>query len=304
MNAFIHVIWLLASLACIAIPAAGQQVADTLFNPLVPDPAYARHAGPVVFIDEAHTNFHTLAGRFKPFAGLLEKDGYTVKASATPFTKEQLAAAQILVIANALHPDNEQQWALPVKPAFTAEEVEAVKEWVRGGGALFLIADHMPFPGAAENMAAAFGVTFYNGFAVKKGGGKDIFTPGNGLTAGPLTQGRNDREHVTSVQTFTGQGFTIPPQAQAILTLSAKYELKLPAVAWEFDKSTRVIPAENFVQGASLTFGAGRVLVFGEAAMFTAQRNGKSTMGMNEKSAAGNAQFLLNAMHWLDGTLK
>lgn len=301
---FLRSILVFIGFVCMAKSAVAQQVADTLFNPAITNPAYAQHAGPVVFIDEAHTNFHTRAGRFGPFARLLEKDGYTVRASAEPFTEALLAGAQVLVIANALHPDHAARWNLPALPAFTAAEVAAVTAWVRGGGALFLIADHMPFPGDAETLAAAFGVTFYNGFAMKKGSGKDIFTPGHGLADGPLTQGRNERERVTSVQTFTGQAFTIPPEAKAVLTLSSKYTLKLPQEAWKFDKSTREISAENMVQGAWLPFGSGRVLVFGEAAMFTAQRSGNSRMGMNTDSAGQNVQFLLNAMHWLDGTLK
>jgi hypothetical protein len=52
-----------------------------------------------------------------------------------------------------------------------------------------------------------------------------------------------------------------------------------------------------------MNYGKGRVVVFGEAAMFTAQLQGKSKVGMNEKSASQNFQFLLNVMHWLDGIL-
>ena len=297
-------ILVLVVIACTITSAVAQQVADTLFNPPVANPAYARQTGPVVFIDEAHTNFHTLKGRFRPFASVLEKDGYVVKASATPFTREHLAGARILVIANALHADNEARWSLPVKPAFTPAEVEAVTDWVRAGGALFLIADHMPFPGAAENLAAAFGFTFYNGFAIRKGSGKDIFTPDSGLADCALTRGRNDQERVSSVQTFTGQAFSIPAEAKAVITLSSRYELKMPEEAWKFNKTTRTLSAEGFAQGAMRTFGEGRVLVFGEAAMFTAQRSGNSEMGMNARSASQNVQFLLNAMHWLDGTLK
>ena len=45
----------------------------------------------------------------------------------------------------------------------------------------------------------------------------------------------------------------------------------------------------------------GRVAVFGEAAMFSAQVTGpnRSTMGMNAPVAAQNAPFLLNVMRWL-----
>ena len=54
-----------------------------------------------------------------------------------------------------------------------------------------------------------------------------------------------------------------------------------------------------------LTIGRGRVAVFGEAAMFSAQVSGpeRRPMGMNRPTAAQNPQFLLNVMHWLAGLL-
>jgi hypothetical protein len=47
--------------------------------------------------------------------------------------------------------------------------------------------------------------------------------------------------------------------------------------------------------------GKGRVAVFGEAAMFSAQLEGalRSPMGMNLPAAAENSRFLLNLMRWL-----
>ena len=52
--------------------------------------------------------------------------------------------------------------------------------------------------------------------------------------------------------------------------------------------------------------GKGRVAIFGEAAMFSAQLAGpqKRPMGMNDPVAKQNPQFLLNIMHWLSGLLQ
>ncbi len=279
-----------------------QQVADSLYDPAISNPVYAKGQGSIVLIDEAHTNFHTRSGRFSPFAHVLEKDGYVVSSSSESFTPDQLSKGKILVIANALHQSNRGQWTLPTPSAFTDEEIESVNTWVKNGGSLFLIADHMPFPGAAEKLAASFGFTFYNGFALKKRG-EDIFTPDHGLMVSSLTQGRNEKENVTSLQSFTGQAFKIPQGCQSVIVLSSAYEVKMPQEAWAFKKDTPVISAENLSQGAYMKYGKGRIIVFGEAAMFTAQRNGKSKMGMNTKSASQNVQFLLNAIHWLDGVL-
>ena len=296
-------VFLIGSLFCFSsLSGFSQQVADTLYNPVVSDPVFSRGQGSIVMLDDAHSNFHTLNGRFRAFASLLERDGYVLQASSASFTAAQLSKGKILVIANALHPSNRLQWTLPTPSAFTDAEIEVVNDWVKNGGSLFLIADHMPFPGAAEKLAASFGFKFYNGFAMKNGD-KDIFSHGNGLIVNGLTRGRNDKETITSLQTFTGQAFEIPQSAQPIVMFNSKYTVKLPQTAWDFKKDTPTISGEGLVQGAYMKYGKGRIVVFGEAAMFTAQLQGKTKVGMNQKSASQNAQFLLNTIHWLDGIL-
>ncbi len=293
------ILTLLAALSLVA-----QQIPDTLFNPIIKNPAYLPKQGSNIFIDEAHNNFHTLSAGFKPFANILEKDGYIVKPLTETFSTESLTAAKIVVVANAIHRDNLQRWSLPTPSVFTDDEISAMNEWVKAGGSLFLIADHMPFPGAAEKLAASFDIKFYNGFAqnVKKNS-LDIFKSGSGLEQCALTNGRSAAERVTSVQTFTGQAFHVPEGAVHVITLDDEYEILLPETAWEFTKLTPRLSADGFVQGAYFQYGSGRVAVFGEAAMFTAQRHGKNKFGMNAKTAPENMQFLLNTIHWLDGLI-
>ncbi len=287
-----------------SLSAFAQQVPDTLFKPVIRNPAYPPLQGPSIFIDEAHNNFHTLSGGFRPFANVLAKDGYVVRPLAQTFSAEALKPAKIVVVANAIHSDNLQRWSLPTPSVFTDGEIEAVNAWVKEGGSLFLRADHMPFPGAAEKLAASFRIKFYNGFARnEKNNSIDIFKPGTGLEECSLTKGRGDAERVTSVQTFTGQAFQVPADAIPVITLNHDYEILLPQTAWEFTKLTPRIPADGFVQGAYLRYGSGRIVVFGEAAMFTAQQNGKNKFGMNAKTASQNMQFLLNTIHWLDGLI-
>jgi hypothetical protein len=286
----------------VSVQLLAQQVPDTLFSHPISNPVYSFGKGPTIFIDEAHNNFHTLSGGFKPFGKLLRHDGYVVKPSTEMFTAETLTPAKILIIANALHSSNAQRWSLPTPSAFTDDEIIAINTWVKKGGSLFMIADHMPFPGAAEKLAASFGIKFYNGFAMhKENNGKDIFKIGSGLAECSLTKGRNNAEEVTSLQTFTGQAFHAAENAIPIITLNDDYEVLLPETAWEFTKETARLPAEGFVQGAYMVYGEGRIVIFGEAAMFTAQTHGKNKFGMNSRSASQNAQFLLNAIHWLDG---
>src|SRR3712207_3909026 len=205
-------------LACAAAPA--QQVADPDFKPGVARPAYREGRGPVVLIDEAHHNFHTASGRYRPFAELLRRDGYRVGASKEPFTRESLKRARILVVSNAIHERNAGgDWSLPNPSAFTDAEVGAVREWVRGGGSLLLIADHMPMGGAAQKLGEAFGVRWSNGFAVVPGAQAPlVFRRGDGtLRDHAATRGRAGGERIEQVTTFTGSAFQIGAGAEPLL---------------------------------------------------------------------------------------
>jgi hypothetical protein len=288
-----------------------QQVADPGFEPVIERPQYEAATGPTVLIDAAHLNFHTADGGYAPFAGLLRRDGYRVDSSNDPFSAAALARASVLVIANAMHKDSEADWApLPSRSAFADEEIVAVEQWVRGGGSLLLIADHMPLAGHAEALAAAFGVRFLNGFAFDSArNGQLTFRRSNGSLAGGLiADGRNSAERVELVTTFGGQAFRIDPgvEAEPLLILADGYQLLLPEVAFQFSERTPRISAANLLQGALVRHGAGRVAVFGEAAMFSAQLAGpdRRPMGMNHPEARENYRYALNVMHWLSGTLR
>lgn len=285
-----------------------QQIADTTYDPVIQKTEYKKGKGPVVFIDEGHYNFHTKNGRFKAFAMLLEKDGYNVKEYKGLFSREELNKGKILVISNALNKINENDWYLPTPSAFTASEIETVKQWVNDGGSLFLIADHMPLAGAAKDLAAVFGFEFTNGFAFDTTSkGRSIFSAGDKtLIESVITKGRNKYESVTQVATFTGQAFKIiGKDAVPVIIFNKDYVNFLPDTAWVFDKKTVKYNIGGWLQGAYTTYGKGKVVAFGEAAMFTAQIAGpdKRKVGMNSPDAPQNHQLLLNIIHWLDGKL-
>src|SRR6185295_15646957 len=112
---------------------------DPTFNTTVAEPAYSR-SYPRVLFDEAHNNFHLTTGRYKPFAELITSDGYNITPNRKTFSKPTLSAFKILIISNALGVDDMDDEGAD-HPAFTEEESDAVREWVRNGGALLLIAD-------------------------------------------------------------------------------------------------------------------------------------------------------------------
>lgn len=296
---------------------AAQQVPDRAFRPTVENPAYADGKGPVVCLDEAHANFHTLDDRFWAFGELVRRDGYVVRALRSTFNQTTLGECSILVISNAQPSSAEwDTYPYPTPPAFAPEEVEATHRWVRGGGNLLLIADHMPLAGAAANLAAAFAVTFTDGFAVEGFGPESerdaafakptIFrTADQTLRQHAIVRGRNAKESVATVRTFTGQAFRVPATAEPLLVVPATFIALMPQKAWQFGPDTRRVTVGGWLQGAVMRVESGRAAFFGEAAMFSAQVTGpeRRPMGMNAPGAEQNFQFVLNVMHWLSGIL-
>ena len=106
---------------------------------------------------------------------------------------------------------------------------------------------------------------------------------------------------------FAGTAFTLRAGTShsPLLVLPAGTELLYPEVAWEFTEQTKRREAEGMLQGAVLEVGGGRVAVFGEAGMFTAQVQGeeREPLGMNHPRASHNARFVLNVLRWLAGLI-
>jgi hypothetical protein len=287
----------------LASVASGQQEADATFDASVAHPAYtASH--PRVLFDEAHFNFHTTTGRYKPFATLITNDGYQVTANKEKFTRQSLDGFEVLVIANAGAAAAGETDSS--KPAFTEEECDAVRDWVRDGGALLLIADHAPAGAAAANLATRFGVDMSKAFTGDPVNFESLTLnvswirysrAQKNLGDHPITRGRNPSERITKVLTFTGQSLKGSKGSTALLSLSAKaYDVTDPGDPLK----AKTVSAAGRAQALALPFGKGRAVVFGEAAMLTAQN---TNFGMNYPGT-DDRQLTLNVMHWLTGLLK
>ncbi len=306
-----------AALLLASCSPSGQR-ADPHFDARIEQrPAYPLGTGPRVAIDEAHRNIHTAAGRYKSFASLITNDGYRVIAGEERFTPQSLARFDVLVVSNALGPNGHEE-----SPAFSAEEIGAVRGWVQGGGSLLLIADHWPCGGAAASLSSEFGVDMSQGEtedsvncapSTSGSGVKEpttlLFTRQNGLLRDhPVTNGRWHEDRVVRVETFTGQSLGIPAGATPFLHLgrTAADRKPLPPKIERVGNDTRVypqyadpVPAAGRAQGVALTFGKGRVVVLGEAAMMTAQLDGEGhPFGMNVPGNE-NRRLALNILHWL-----
>jgi hypothetical protein len=290
----------------ISVTAPAQQLADPHFNANVEHPAYTKNY-PRVLFDEAHNNFQTVAGPYKPFADLIFSDGYQIVVNRKPFTKVSLATSKIMVIANALGAEDSDEDGAE-RPAFTDEESDLVRDWVRDGGALLLIVDDAPFSSAAEVLAKRLevemgkGVTMdsANSDKVSKNTGFIVYSRENKLLLDhSITRGRNDSERINRVMTFVGQSLKGPEGSEAFLKLS---ETATDRLSGDVPKES---PAAGRAQGLAFKFGKGRVVVLGDAAMLSAQLTGSDNQpfGMNTPDI-DNKQLTLNIMHWLSGVLK
>ena len=329
-----------------SLPLFAQQTGDPDFDPVVENPAYPEGTGPTVYVDHAHFNWHKIDDRFEGFAKLVRKDGYRVAAFTEQFSAESLAKADILVIANPVNEANygendsdASKWTLPTPSAFTDEEIDALVTWVEEGNSLLLLADHLPWPGAVSELAKRFGFVMANGFVFK-----DTFfinnnflkadanminfwsrnptrevSAGNGfLREHPIMLGRNANESIDYVVSFTGHAFWLRAGFAHIRPLMVsgsgttqyypdRASLISPATPLEEFVKIPNTPADGLLQGATARHGQGRVAMFSEAAMFTAQISNAIEpgfkMGMNNPNAPYNPQFVLNVVRWLNGLL-
>lgn len=274
----------------------------------VKNPAYKKGQGPKVLFDEAHQNFHTSTGGYKIFTSIVTNDGYVVIPNKSEFTADVLEGYDILVISNALNERNvdRKTWKKPPYfPAFTEKEVNAVHDWVRGGGALLLIADHQPFGTAAFDMAKKFEVILSQGKALDPEG-TVVFSREKGtILDHPITRGRNKCEQVNVARTFTGESLQVPKGSGF---------LKFTEKAVDVDpESKKERPIPGHFQGAAFAYGKGRLVILGEAAFMSAQRLAVRTADgtvffpkrkIVNRHKNDNKQLLLNIMHYLSRLLE
>ena len=67
------------------------------------------------------------------------------------------------------------------------------------------------------------------------------------------------------------------------------------------EQDTPTIPATDLYQAAVIERAKGRVVLIGEASLFSAQLVGKdkNPVGLNFPNDGQNLQFVLNVFHWL-----
>ena len=270
------------------------QVSDPTFHALVARPAHRAGAGPRVLFDDAHENFHKSDGRYAPFVRLVRNDGFTVESNTRTFDAASLNGYDVLVIVNA-------------DAAFTESETKAVADWVEGGGALLLVADHSPFGRMANPMAERFGVTMLDAH-LKDETHSDpslpgpfflLFTRENGLIGDhEITRGIN------RITTFGGQALRARGDVTPLLRLSPDARIVPDRTKPQISEPA----GADAVHAVALQRGRGRVVIIGEAAALTAQvitGDAAKAAGVTElrvglsREGIDNKQFTLNIVRWL-----
>jgi hypothetical protein len=328
------VLALVLVLAAAAHAQVQVQVPDTTYVPKVAKPAFTKRH-PVVMVDEAHHDYFTVKGYYRGLAALLEADGLRVVPGVQPFSPARLESCQILVVADACGAED------PVvagarNSAFRPWECDVVRDWVRQGGSLLLIADSSPYASAMDSLARRFGVDMAKGYTVDT---RRVDPEMNNLGCilyrremdmlgdHAILRGRDPSERVSRLVTFSGQSLTGPPGSRGLLRLGpSSWDVPFtpdsrratgPVVLAGVDttsvpKNPGSVPAMGRFQGLAFSFGRGRVVVLADGAMLSAQflfgaearHRGKDRLriGLN-RTDLDNERFALNVVRWLGRAL-
>lgn len=280
--------------------------ADTSVN----TPRFNPEATPRVSFDSGHGNFHDINGTYAPFARLMENDGILLRTHEGLFTEDSLQDIDLLIIANATPSEDH---GAEVPSAFTESEIHVLAEWIQGGGSLLLIADHDPFGSAASELAKALGAGMSSVWTVdslrfSEADGKttwlEFSEENKGLGRHSILQSETQESAVRRVITFTGQSLSFDSTWTSILRLSPNarnYFNRSEAKVAASDTAT-YLPVPGQSQLIAREHGNGRIVIAGEAAMFTAQ---EVRVFFNSYHAGfnyggyDNKNFVLNIVHWL-----
>lgn len=282
---------LFAAITLISAPAAAQQNPNAEYAPSVECAANST-THEVIAIDGGHDNFHQLNGRFGPFGLLANHCGFHTTSLNTEITAQSLEM-DLLVISNAA-------------TSLSSEEVEALLAWIRAGGSLLLIADHAPFGDVVAPLAARFGVTMGGGYVVIGEGAETeavIDFSGDSIGDHQIMRGENSSRPVQSVRSFLGQSLAADDEHSVLLTLpqdSQEFASGEEIVAWARDGVQGTARAGS-AQAIALEYGHGRVVIAGEAAMFTSQvaEDDDGSIVRVGLESADNEAFVTNILGWL-----
>ena len=277
---------------------------DTAFDPTIERPRWPPGKGPAILLDGAHHNFFVSAELMQPFERLMRADGCRVSTGLSAWTPELLSGFEIVVVITALPFEFMEKTEVTHEVTFTAHEIQALRDWVEGGGSALIFSEHAPFDQAVGPLLQAFGVEASVGTTIDllnthSSGrmGWIVYSEANGLLDDDhaIVRGGHPEERVCQLVTFRGSALT-----------GAGYDniLRLSEHAENVTDPTGIGPVgRGDSQALAGRVGQGKLLAFGDANGFTAMRvdmNGEAPFacGMTLENSDWK-QFVLNAMHWL-----
>lgn len=297
---------LLAMCIFMTFATQAQMQNDSPFDASVARPKYKKGKGPSVLIDKGHHNFIVEMGLEKPLTDLASSDGYQIKIDSMKFTKAYLADYQMIVIFPAMPFKFGSKKQVTDEITFTADELNALHEWVSAGGSLLMFNEHAPIDKSVTPLFNKFGIQLSIGIVsdsihydasikMKSQQGFLKFTRNNGLlnTNHPITQGEKAGEQINTIVTFGGGGLTGEKYTN-ILKLSPSARIV---------KHNGIEPSGTAnSQALAGKFGKGKVVALGDCNGFTAMY----MMSGGNKISAGMQvadydwkQFAINTLHWL-----
>jgi len=286
----------LSLILILSIQLDGQQRPDLDFEPVVSTPRYETPSVTICF-DTIHHNLHKPSGGFAALARLLKADGYRI-SEPSELNDRTLDECHIFIIANPLNKANVGRWIRPILSAYDKDEIACLDNWVSKGGRLLVIADHMPFAGAAAELAQNFGFRYFDGFVMA---GEDHWPPETYRKSDGTLKDVFLTQDIDSLAGFTGSALDSPEGALIVANFPKDYNLYISEEAWVFDEQTEVVALDSLEMGAVMPFGKGKLAFFTEAAMFTAQIvQDRYRVGFNMPGGYQNQSFILKLIHWLD----
>jgi len=286
------------------------QRADMQADMSVSSPKFNPETSPRVSFDSGHGNFHDINTTYAPFARLMKNDGILLCTHVGFFTENTLQDTKLLIIANATPSEDN---GVEASSAFTESEIYILTKWIQDGGSLLLIADHDPFGSAASELAKAFGVGMSSVWtvdslrfseAIGKTTWLEFSEENKGLGRHSILQSEIPESAVRRVITFTGQSLSFDSTWTSILKLSPyarNYYSRSEAKAAASDTTT-YFPVPGQSQLIAREYGNGRIVIAGDAAMFTAQEVRiflKSYHAGFNYEGYENKNLVLNIVRWL-----
>jgi hypothetical protein len=273
-----------------------------------------QNLSPVILFDDGHNNYQHYDSD-EILEQFLIRHGFSVRYLKTRVSEYALEGVDVLHTTNALAPENVNNWSLPTPSAFTPNEIEILLDWVRKGGCLLLVIEHMPMGGSYRELATALGIKVSNGFVVNEALIGD-YSPDNISNAADLLFLRKDgsmADHpvingaipygrIEHLNTATGSAFLLPTNSTSLITLGSDVISLEPAKSWVFTDETPLVRVAGWSQAGVMEIDNGRVAVLGDNYLTSAPEYLKPPFVADETEAqrgAHNHQFTLNLYRWL-----